>query len=138
MKEIFEAIALANGWVFKYARKDFMNLFSEIEQKDVIHFFVDPAKFKFNMDEYGNAQTKTYRGFFMMLYSSDFDEGSYEVRYDKYIKPLIDEACGSISASIACEYAGTIDDWGEGEEIINEFDYNLDGVILNYKITFNV
>jgi len=138
MKEYFEAIATANDWVFKYARKDYQNLYSEIEVKDKVHLFVDPARFTKVFERDGVEPIAiNYNGVFSMLISSSFDEISYEERYEKYIKPLIDEEIGKIENSLACSSGLTIKRWF-GEEAINLFDYNLDGIIVSYEICKDV
>lgn len=134
MRDLLESIAESNEWVFKYARSDFQNLFDEIEQKDVIHIFLDPVEISKNKDEYGTTETIVYSGSFMMLYSSSYDEGSYDIRYKKYIKPIIDLEIEKIEDSLSCESGLRIDGW-RLIEVINILDYNLDGLIVTFQVT---
>lgn len=137
MKEIVKAIAAAHGWVFVYGRKDFLNLYDEIEQKNVSHLFVEPSEISDNDNDMGIVESKTYSGYITFLYSSDIDEASYEDRYDKYIKPILDGDLATLKHEIRCGQEVLITQW-KTTEVINVFDHNLDGLILTYNITIDV
>ena len=136
MKEIIEAIATAHGWKFIYGRKDFNNLYNEIEEEEVSHLFVEPPEIEDNENDMGIIESKTYSGFVTILYSSDIDEEDYEARYDKYIKKIIDGDLKTLKDEIRCGQDILFNQW-KTTEVINLFDYNFDGVILTYNITID-
>jgi hypothetical protein len=128
----FKQTAEDNNWVFIYARKDFQNLFNEIEDKEKIYLFLDPIQRSQEFDEYGSEETVNYSGTFMLLKSSDFDEG-YQERYEDDIRPLINAELGKLTKSLACTDL-TINSWNT-TEIVNIFDYNLDGIVVKFTIS---
>lgn len=134
MYEILKAVCNANGWNFTYARKDFQNLYSEPEVKNVPIVFLDPVEISEGFGDMGDVESLTYSGRFLVLVSSDIDETDYEYRYLNYIKPLIDEALITIKLSIVCENELTFNAW-RITEVINFFDYNADGVIISFNVS---
>jgi hypothetical protein len=128
--DFLKNIAINNDWVFKYSPADYQNLYDEATTEK-IHLFIDPIKIDSSFSDSG-FETKTYTGFFMLLFSSDVDE-DYTVKYETHIKPLITTGTQVIKDLILCsEY--TINKF-QTIEVINRLDFNLDGVIVNYSIT---
>ena len=124
-------ISEENNWVFNYARRDFANLLNQAEGNNT-YLFLDPIQTSTDFDDYGNAESQTFTGSFMILKSSNLDEG-YEERYLTDIKPLIESQLKLIEAEFACsDYI--IDSWTT-TEIINLFDYNFDGVVVKYSVS---
>lgn len=136
MYEILKEISSLNEWVFSYARRDFQNLFNETEQKDKVHLFLDPVEISDVMDEYGDVERKIYSGSFMLLLSSDFDEATYDYKYLNYIEKLKVDLT-TLKESLTCTYKAKITNW-KTIEVVNIFDYNFDGVIVNYQIELNI
>lgn len=134
MYEILKAIAAANGWVFEYGRRDFQNLHDETEQKGVSYLFVDPIEISKNRSDSGQVESITSGGSLMLLYSSDIDEESYEYRYENYIKPIINTQIEIIEDNLICEQEASLEEW-KTVEVINMFDFNLDGILLTYRLT---
>jgi len=137
MYEILKAFATLKGWVFEYGRSDFQNLFNSAEQKDVSHLFLDPVKIGKRRNDTGGVEAMVYTGSFMLLYSSEIDEIGYEERYLKYIKPIVMTKIELIETDLICVQEAKIELW-EIVEVINMFDYNLDGVIVNYKLNIDL
>lgn len=133
MYEIIKYIAEYNNWVFKYARRDFANLFDESEQKNVPHLFLDPIQITETFDEYNNKIKTNFNGSMMVLVSSDIDEEDYDFRYQTYIKPIINTTLETLKDGIKCDGENSINSW-RITEVINAFDYNFDGVIITYNI----
>ncbi|MEW5675553.1 hypothetical protein ABGT15_04510 [Flavobacterium enshiense] len=131
MYDYFKNVAESNNWVFKYGRSDYLNLSNEIEEPNKIHFFIDPIITDSNFSDVG-TETKSYSGKFMMLLSSDVDE-SYDDKYNDYIKPLINGALQTLKNDLVC--ADFDINKFQVLEVINLFDYNLDGVLVNYSLT---
>ncbi len=82
----------------------------------------------------GEIESFVYSGSFMLLYSSDIDEKSYNDRYVKYIKPIIDSQIEIIENDLICEQEATIEEWKE-VEVINLFDQNFDGILVTYRVS---
>ncbi|WP_339875198.1 hypothetical protein [Olleya marilimosa] len=133
MYDLIKYIAQYNNWLFQYARKDFHNLFDEAEQKGVPHLFLDPVQITEEFDEYNNVTKTTYSGSLMILVSSSIDEEDYDYRYQTYIKPIVNDTVSTLKAAIKCDGDNLITSW-RITEVINAFDYNLDGVVITYSI----
>lgn len=135
MYDILKQIATDNSYGFTYARKDFQNLHDVVETVNP-HIFLDPVQTDKAFGEYNQVERKTYTGSFMILLSSDIDE-DYDTRYQTYIKPLIDTALGTISTAISCDESLQLTNWRE-TEVINVFDYNMDGILVTYTVVQDV
>ena len=145
MYEILKAISqiqigqgqnLTDQYNFTYARRDFANLYNEVEV-DKPHIFLDPEVITTNFSTVNVVESNTYEGSFLLVVNSDLDEVDYDTRYQTYIKPLLDGALVQIRGALACSYPATINTW-RTTEVINIFDYNLDGILVNYNITIDV
>lgn len=132
MYEFLKNIAEDNNWVFEYSRSDYQNLYDEMTN-DEVHLFVDPITTDSNFSESG-FQEKTYSGKMMILVGSDIDE-DYQTKYDENIKPLIDGALQILIDTLVCADA-EINQF-KTTEVINLFDFNLDGILINYNIKLN-
>lgn len=130
MYNLLKDIATNNNWFFEYSRSDYQNLYDGMEIKKV-HLFVDPITTHSTFNTMG-TETKTYTGKFMLLVSSDIDE-DYQRKYLKHIKPMLDIQYQKILDSLRCEQMIEIEQIS-AIDIINLFDVNLDGVLINYKI----
>ncbi|TRX34958.1 hypothetical protein FNW52_12515 [Flavobacterium sp. ZT3R18] len=96
-----------------------------------VHLFVDPITIDSSFSDSG-YETKTYTGKYMLLVSSDIDEG-YKDKFDNNIRPLITNSNQFVKDSILCsDYQ--INKF-QTMEVINLFDFNLDGVLVTYSIT---
>lgn len=136
MYDLLKAIALANDYSFIYGRTDYQNLHDELETgKEYI--FLDPVSLDLQFDEFNKTEAITYSGSFMVLVSSDIDKGDYNARYIDEIKPLIDGALNTIRDALKCGGVVDISTWRQ-VEVINLFDYNLDGVVVTYNLTEDV
>lgn len=131
MYNTLKNIATINNWIFTYARHDYQNLVNDVDNTDKIYLFLDPVQTSNEFDEYGDLQAISYSGSFLLLKSSEFDEG-YEERYISHIKPLIDSALKSITDSLSCTSVG-IQSWNT-TEVINLFDMNMDGIVVKYTV----
>lgn len=132
MYELLKNIALDNGFDFTYARRDYANLYNEIEDKSAIYLFLDPVTIDKTFDDYGNTINTTYTGTFMLLKSSEFSD-DYITRYLEDIQPLLNEGSAAILEGIGCS-GYTINNW-RSVEGINIFDWNFDGLIITYNIS---
>ncbi|WP_418513718.1 hypothetical protein [Corallibacter sp.] len=127
-------ICNSNNWKFTYARKDFQNLYDdEVLSASTPYIFLDPVIITENFDEFNNVESTNFSGAFMMLLSSDIDEEDYEYRYQTYIKPILNSNLSMMKNEITCNGNYSIDNW-RLTEVINAFDFNADGVIVNYSI----
>lgn len=131
MYDFFKNTAELNSWVYEYARNDYQNLYNENITGGTVHLFVDPVTTDSTFSDTGFEQ-KSYSGKFLMLLSSDVDE-EYEDKYNDYIKPLINGALQTLKDTIICAEFDV--NKFQVLEVINLFDYNLDGVLVNYNLT---
>lgn len=130
----FREIAESFEWVFDYGRKDFHNLVNP-DESGKWYFFLDP------ITDDSNNETSTFEGYFMVLSVSDLDQ-NYDSQKDtlpedgKYIqniKPKKEFLKGKFKDQIECD--------GKFEvlrfritDVINFFDGNMDGVLVNFQI----
>ena len=130
-----EALAIARGWAFVNARRDYQNL------QQVANFIAD------SIEGYGVGETvlfldpvvrvkKTtesidYSGNFMVLTKSDFDEATYADRKTKYIDPVIEIMHGDFYNKLRCDFK--VLEW-QSIEVINVFDLNGDGISVKFKM----
>ena len=121
---------------FTYARQDFANLYDEVEV-NIPHIFLDQVRISEGYDEYDRLITKTYSGSFMVVYSSDIDEGDYSTRYLANIKPILDTTVDIIRERLHVEDWIRINQW-DMTEVINMFGYNFDGILIDYNYTEDV
>ena len=133
VKAKLKELALANGWRFKYARRDYANLidataFISDEMRDTgageTVLFLDPVVRK--SEDIGMR----YTGNFMVLVSSDLDD-DYDTRTEKYIDPLITKVMKEMKQKLRCTY--DIDEW-RSIEVINVFDFNADGLSVSFNL----
>ena len=136
VKDLLENLSESEEWFFEYGRADFNNLTDVEEKKEVVHLFLDPVKRGKKKNDSGVTESNYNSGSFMMLYSSSIDELSYNERFEKYIKPILENEVEKIEEYLTCEGEVSIEFW-ELTEVINIFDYNLDGIIINYKISYD-
>ena len=132
MYDLLRELALQNEWVFEYSRKDYQNLYDEMTT-DKVHLFVDPITIDSTFTDSGN-ETKSYSGKLMLLMSSDVDEG-YGEKFKSYIRPLMTGALLLLKDELACSEF-TINRF-QSIEVINLFDFNLDGLLITYSISDN-
>jgi hypothetical protein len=131
MYDFFKNIAETSGWGFTYGRPDYNNLKRDIED-DKHYLFVDPVELTSSFSDVGN-ETVSYSGRFMLLLSSDVDD-MYEDKYNDYIKPINDISLQLIKDELACSnYQINL---FKVLEMINEYDQNFDGVLVNYSFTY--
>lgn len=133
VKEKLKELALANGWRFKYARRDYQNLidatqFISDEMKDAGNgetvLFLDPVVRKTE-----NLGVR-YTGNFMVLKSSNLDE-NYEDRTEINIDPIVNQVMTVMVQKLKCIY--DVDNW-TSIEVINVFDFNADGLSVNFNL----
>lgn len=138
MKERFESIAEDLDWYFDYGRKDYHNLYDQKDGK-TFKFFLDPITEDDKISELGNTESITFEGYFMILmnstldkvYDAQLDSDKSTGRYENYIKRCKEQA-DALKKILACnEYE--IKRWKK-TEVINLFDTNFDGVLVNFQI----
>lgn len=136
MYEILKQIAKDNNLGFTYARRDYANLHNEIPTGHP-HVFLDPVQITETFGEYNQIESRQFAGSFLVVISSDIEKGNYEQRYLDEIKPILDETMGSITGSMKCGAKIQINSW-RTVEVINLFDYGMDGIAVTYTVTEDV
>lgn len=138
-KETLESFASANQWKTSYARRDYQNLIdifdllkSEAESHATGETFVivDPIVRDPKQDP-KLGKIIDISGNFMVLTNSDLD-GSYENKYQNYVKPIIDIVEGALLNNIRCSF--DVKTW-QIVEVVNAFDFNSDGVSVKFSLT---
>lgn len=133
VKNKFESFATSKEWRFVNARRDYQNLIEatnfvadEVEGYDVGEtvLFLDPVIIKTESDGI------RYTGNFMVLTKSDLDD-DYESRQTKYIEPLVDVVMKSMYNKLRCDF--DVDNW-QAIEVINQFDFNADGLSISFNL----
>lgn len=130
---LLKNIAKNNNWVFEYGRRDFQNLYNDVDRNQ-IHLFCDPIATNTTFNEYNIAEKINYSGSFLLLIDSDVDE-DYQTKYINHLKPMFDDSLKLIQSQIRCEDLN-IENW-QSTEAINIFDQNLDGLIITYSISYD-
>jgi len=142
--EKLRTITESLGWVFHYGRRDFQNLVEADTATDAKnYFFLDPVTRRPAYSDTGTFTGFTdFSGYFMILTKSDLDE-VYDGQLDadtadgkwlKYIKPKLDVLLGAFNSAVYCENSLQIKTL-DITDMINVFDENLDGILVNYTIS---
>lgn len=131
VKDTLKAISATKGWTWDYGRSDYHNLIDAKAFKgdasqgygvDETIMAVDPITVSGNQ-----TQEIQSVGRMMILTRSNHDM-TYEQRYTLFIEPLIAEAL-SIKKTMKCTHDVIR---FEIKEVINFFDFNCDGILINY------
>jgi hypothetical protein len=143
--EFLRTLAAALGYTFHYGRSDFQNLFSAIAEDDPnIYLFLDPIVRLPELSPSTGLRTgyTLIRGKMMLLSKSDLDE-EYDAqtgnrpldegKWRKNIKPKVEAASGALLDRIACTEDQEIKKWTV-MDVINMFDDNMDGVLIDFEI----
>ena len=136
MYTLLKDTSTARSFEFMYARRDFQNLLDSLPTGQT-HLILDPVEITENFTEYNEVDTKQYTGQFMILVSSDIDKETYEQRYIDEIQPLLVGALALIKDDLKCNGSIQIENW-RTIELINMFDYNVDGISVTYTVLQNV
>lgn len=137
IKDKLEELALANGWSWDYGRSDYHNIRDAKDFKadtdegfsnDETILFCDPIR---TSKVRATNQVQSI-GQMILLTRSNHDK-MYSERYDLFIEPL-KAALDSMYNKLRCEWE--ITRW-EDQEVINFFDYNADGLIINFTVIGN-
>ena len=130
------------GWKFYYGRRDFQNLVeTESENDATYYFYLDPITRSPIYSKAGLPTDETeYEGRFMLLTKSDLDQ-EYDAQTDErtkekgkwltHIKPKLEKVFGEFERKLVCDdieiqRMSTTD-------VINMFDENMDGILVNFK-----
>lgn len=130
-------IAANNGWHFEYGRSDFHNLYAADTDKE-FHFFLDPVQIRSAFSKTGARQHDNYTGRFMLLKQSHlqelYDNTNPESlgKYQKNIQPVLQEMLPKIYEELNC-LGYEIIEWN-CTEVINLFDFNADGVLIQFNL----
>lgn len=156
LKDVIEEICNENGWLFRYARRDYANLEGKGQDEDedsrelepiepTYYLFLDVVVDDIKSEDDGVDMEVTHEGSLMLVTPSNYDGGSYEERYNKYIKPiregvfsntgikeqeaLIDVLKDSLRCKLECHF----DKW-RLTDLINFLDFNMDGMLCTFAI----
>jgi hypothetical protein len=135
--EKLRGIVEALNWAFYYGRRDFQNLVTtESENDPKWYFFLDPI----STDD-SNKNVLLHNGYFMILSKSDLDQN-----YDTQQEINADDGKWRIHILpkrqfLSNEFRNLLECKGDVEvvksnvtDVINFFDENMDGVLVNFSI----
>lgn len=136
MKTQLEQIASLYDWEFQYGRSDFQNL--ETQSSKAFFLFLDPIEETLLFNEYNQVKKRTFSGRFMLLKKSDLDrvydaqqhQEKEQGKYESYILPCKNEI--QKIPTFLCSY--DIELW-KILEVIDIYDVNFDGVLVQFKIS---
>ncbi len=131
--ELFREVAESFDWNFDYGRKDFHNLIDG-ESNGKWYFFLDPV-----VDD-TNSQASIYEGYFMVLSVADLDQNydnqkgttPEDGKWLQNIKPKKDFLKTKFRDKLECADLEILR--FRMTEVINFFDDNMDGVLVNFQI----
>lgn len=131
-----QTVAEAEDFEFFYGRRDFQNLIETDSDTDAkIYFLLDPVTSDFSM-----PSIPIHTGYFMLLSKSDLDEVYHnqleqdqaDGKFEKYIKDKKEYVRSTLKNLFECAsmYATKL----IVTDIINLYDENMDGVLVQYTI----
>lgn len=140
IRDIFKEWVELKGWVFSYGNSANRNLLESNEIENTIYLLLDSVKETEGSSLYGGDVATTYSSNFILGIKSDFDnvydgQNYTEIensRYVKNIQPLKD-ALKEFKDIIDCSELKRTN-W-EVIEVINQFDINLDGLLVTFTLT---
>jgi hypothetical protein len=130
------------GWKFFYGRRDFQNLVETESENDAkYYFYLDPVTRDKLYSKAGLPLGETeYEGRFMLLTNSDLDQ-EYDAQTDErtneegkwltHIKPKLEKVYGDFESKLVCEDIEI--KRMQSTDVINMFDGNMDGILVNFK-----
>ena len=162
--EVFQSYANQLEWTFSYGNKANQNLLQSDLDESKIYLILDPVRRSKTFSEFGATRQISFSGSFLLVVKSTIDQtyynqteeerfvnrvstlnGSFIVnnkclstqyragKYNENIKPLIENQIVRIESIINCsDYK--IDEWAiiDATDI---FDTNLDGIVVNFKLS---
>lgn len=141
LKTKLEQLAVAQGMIISYGRRDHLNLLTFADEDTTTRFTLFPLKtrYTFGVDS-GNITKTTWIGTFMILQRSNLDEYYNEQKglasggkYELHIKPMFDKATSMLN-SLICDNSFIVNSF-EVDEVINLLDFNADGVVVSFQIS---
>ena len=136
MVDKFKSIADFKDLEFNYGSTAYHNLL-EFDSRDLkTKFLLDPIIRQDNLSSSGYKVSVRNSGSFVVLMKSSIDEKYFQTgeysKYELYLKPvktIIDE----IKDRLNCDANYVINSWRE-TEVINLFDMNADGIMVEFSI----
>ncbi|HNQ20435.1 MAG TPA: hypothetical protein PKI46_05180 [Bacteroidales bacterium] len=135
--DFFKEICELYQWSFDYGTRSYLNLNDlpvDNELPDNIYFLCDPVVITDTRNDNTNTVEDTrYSGAFFFCVKSHLDQKYKDEKFTKNIKPLKTELDNLINNHIGSCSEYTIIRW-KLTEIINVFDTNVDGYLVEFEI----
>ncbi len=132
----FKNIATLNSWEFNYGDYQWQNLKdlpndtdNQQQQVYLLLLWKDVEK-KFN--EFNALVSETYEGEFLLVVRSELDDKDYNYKYEERIKKL-EALSDNVSKGITHCEGFAIAYWKQSE-VVNQFDTNVDGLKIKFRI----
>jgi len=125
------------NWTFSYGNRVNQNLLQSDLVSDKVYLLLDPVRRLKSFSEFGGSGYVSFEGSFLLVIKSNIDELYFETltsgKYGKNIKPMLESYLPKLENELNCsDYR--IDSWVV-TDVTDIFDINLDGIIVNYKIS---
>ena len=137
---VFESQAEDLDWIFSYGNAANNNLLTSDREVDQIYLLLDPVTRKPKLSEFGGVSGYDFTGQFMLLVKSNLDnvyhnqkdQPKADGKYNKNIKPLLDEVMVLHGLFGCSDYE--ITNWSI-IDAINVLDVNHDGVVVTFGLS---
>jgi hypothetical protein len=135
--KIFHDFSQTQSWIFSYGNQANQNLLQSNLDTNQVYFLLDPVRRLKAFSEFGGSGYKSFEGSFLLVVKSNIDqlyfESLEEGKYGQNIEPLLRLKLPKLENELNCsDYR--IDAWNI-IDVTDIFDINLDGIIVNYKIS---
>ena len=140
--EILRETSSQLNWKFYYGRRDFNNLVEASSENDLQwYFFLDPITTEADRNNGNQTGEFLHEGHFMILTKSNMDDvydNQLEVnpddgKYRKHIQPKVKKLFLDFEQKLNCLAQVEIKTL-KLSEVVNLFDENLDGILVQFKI----
>ena len=141
---IFETACADLGIIFRYGTEAVNNILNEgdIADDDFVLLLESPINKSDNTGEYGTTGTKRARSRFILAKSSELDNTIYNEngssgatsKYTLNVVPC--EVQLELLRKKVQSCNGILSAWSY-EDVYNVFDFNIDGVFVNFELTYD-
>lgn len=132
--EKIKQIAKDLNYKFNYGAYEWQNLI-DLTENNQIYLLLLWKDTNRVFNDYNVIEKTSYTGEFILCKRSNFQEPDYNYKYENYIKELETEAKNIIKNISICDNL-LLEKWSE-TEVSDQLDTNLDGLKINFQITFS-
>jgi hypothetical protein len=135
--KFFYDFSQTKNWIFSYGNQANQNLLQSDLATNQVYFLLDPVRRLKAFSEFGGSGYKSFEGSFLLVKKSKIDQLYFQSlsagKYGQNIEPMLRLRLPQLEDELNCsDYR--IDSWSI-IDVTDIFDINLDGIIVNYKIS---